>query len=692
MATYRTPDVYVEEISVFPPSVAEVETAIPAFIGYTEKALRKGVEDVTFKPTEISSFLEYQQTFGGPPPVKVNAVELDVNNVVTRADVADTFYMYDSLRLFFQNGGGKCYVISIGAFKDNASPVKDHFLKGLDALKKQDEPTIILFPDAVLFENDSLYEIQQQALAQCGDLGDRVAIFDLLESKAGNKTFGWKEGYKEFRDKIGINFLKYGAAYTPYLQTALSKVVRYKDINATLKKGGVATELKKLTDDASIIQNIDNLDCALADNNIINGEKTTKGSINKFLDGLGASSLKEGCYQRVLEFRGKASIELAKTKVADRNADNVRPAFVELFNFIYKVADELLDEWAKKGTVLTDDPARPDSTRKTVTYIRSLISGPVKTLISKVNAYNKNAQAKIGGTDVNELYAKKPPYDWTAADWGDTFTSVTADNAIYPQNGTNGDEQIRNMQAAEPKLSELFEGLDGAIALIAQAAGKMADIYEDTLAAVFPLFKNILAKVSTSLTLIPPSGAVAGVYAMVDGTRGVWKAPANVSLASVVGVTELIDNKGQEDLNVDVVAGKSINAIRPFTGKGVIVWGARTLAGNDNEWRYVPVRRFFNMVEESVKKSTYWAVFEPNDANTWVKVRGMIENYLIQKWREGALAGATPKDAFFVRCGLGTTMDAQDILEGRMNVEIGMAVVRPAEFIILKFSHKMQTS
>ena len=98
------------------------------------------------------------------------------------------------------------------------------------------------------------------------------------------------------------------------------------------------------------------------------------------------------------------------------------------------------------------------------------------------------------------------------------------------------------------------------------------------------------------------------------------------------------------------------------------------------------------MVEESIKKSTGWAVFEPNDANTWAKVRGMIENYLLQKWREGGLAGAKPNEAFFVQCGLGTTMDSQDILEGRMNVEIGMAVVRPAEFIILKFSHKMQTS
>lgn len=163
-------------------------------------------------------------------------------------------------------------------------------------------------------------------------------------------------------------------------------------------------------------------------------------------------------------------------------------------------------------------------------------------------------------------------------------------------------------------------------------------------------------------------------------------------MAGVIEPIVRLDSKAQEEFNVDATAGKSINAIRAFAGKGTLVWGARTLAGNDNEWRYISVRRFFNMVEESVKKSTYWAVFEPNDANTWVKVRGMIESYLLDKWREGALAGAVPKDAFFVKCGLGVTMNSQDILEGRLNVEIGLAVVRPAEFIILKFSHKLQTS
>ena len=119
------------------------------------------------------------------------------------------------------------------------------------------------------------------------------------------------------------------------------------------------------------------------------------------------------------------------------------------------------------------------------------------------------------------------------------------------------------------------------------------------------------------------------------------------------------------------------------------MWGARTLAGNDNEWRYVNVRRLFIMIEESAKKSTSFAVFEANDASTWLKVKGMLESYLYGLWEQGALQGSKPETAYYVNVGLGKTMTAQDVLEGRMNVEIGIAAVRPAEFIILKFSHKL---
>lgn len=189
---------------------------------------------------------------------------------------------------------------------------------------------------------------------------------------------------------------------------------------------------------------------------------------------------------------------------------------------------------------------------------------------------------------------------------------------------------------------------------------------------------------------MPPSPGVVGVYARVDESRGVWKAPANVNMDYVIRPVIKITDEQQKGLNIDDTAGKSVNVIRSFVGRGnALIWGARTLAGNSNEWRYVPVRRYFNMVEESVKKATVQFVFEPNDRNTWSRVKAMIDNFLVQQWKAGALMGTTPEQAFYVKIGLNETMTEVDIWEGRMIVEIGMAVVRPAEFIILKFSHKM---
>lgn len=191
---------------------------------------------------------------------------------------------------------------------------------------------------------------------------------------------------------------------------------------------------------------------------------------------------------------------------------------------------------------------------------------------------------------------------------------------------------------------------------------------------------------------LPPSAAIAGIISSVDSTRGYWKAPANVNLSNVVQPSIILSNNQQEALNIDPNFGKSVNVIRQFPGQGNVVWGARTLEGNNNEWRYVNVRRFFMVVEESIKKSINWAVFEPNTAQTWVLVQSMIENYLFLKWRDGALAGTKPEDAYYVKVGINKTMTPQDILEGKMIVEIGMAVARPAEFIILNFIQMMQKS
>ena len=202
------------------------------------------------------------------------------------------------------------------------------------------------------------------------------------------------------------------------------------------------------------------------------------------------------------------------------------------------------------------------------------------------------------------------------------------------------------------------------------------------------LYNDIKKALAAQRVTLPPSAAIAGIYARTDRDRGVWKAPANASLSSVIAPVTQVTHEQQEGLNVDVVSGKSINAIRAFSGKGTLVWGARTLAGNDNEWRYVNVRRLFIMVEESAQKASAFAVFEANDVSTWLKVKGMIESFLYGLWEQGALQGSTPDAAFYVNVGP-ETMTQQDILEGRMIVEIGLAAVRPAEFIVLRFSHKL---
>lgn len=245
-----------------------------------------------------------------------------------------------------------------------------------------------------------------------------------------------------------------------------------------------------------------------------------------------------------------------------------------------------------------------------------------------------------------------------------------------------------------PKLKTSFPYAydDAAVTLTGFSGG--VDSLNDLASGIninLDLYNKIKQLINTQLTVtVPASGAVAGIYCSVDRDRGVWKAPANIALSNVIAPAYNISEAEQGLMNVDATSGKSINAIRSFTGKGTLVWGARTLAGNDNEWRYVNVRRLFNFAEESIKKATEFSVFEPNDRNTWTRVRTTISNFLTNLWRDGALVGATPEQAFFVRVGLGETMTAQDILEGKMIVSVGLAASRPAEFITINFSHKLQ--
>lgn len=548
MAEYKTPGVYVEEISKFPPSVAGVATAIPAFIGVTSNCPSK-------QPIKIKSLLDFENLFGvGPKLTLDNTGKLQNHN----------FVLYDSIRLFYDNGGGICYVVSIGTYEDykQSKPQWDkQYAPALDTLKKIDEVTLLLAPDAaMLLDASSLGSLHKLMLQQCADLGDRFAILDARKDDSLDKDM------ETFRNNVGNNNLSYGAAYYPFLRTTYTKDICF-------------DEMLKIADIKAGAEKIDQYNNYYA--------KTNDISVIK-------DKLKVEFKVELKELNAEIEAE-KKSKGKERdNADG------------NKYGDEL-----EKFSISTDG-------KNNILYLGKVINE--KSFVD--NAIGKEVYDKIL-SEFDEIKAKRP--------------------------------------------------------LMAKAFAAQIEGYEEKLAAL-----------QAQASIIPPSGAIAGIYAANDGNKGVWQAPANVSVASVADVTELISDKDQENMNVDANTGKSVNAIRFFTGKGILVWGARTLDGNSNEWRYVPVRRLFNYVEESVQKSTAWAVFQPNDANTWVKVQCQIENFLNNLWRDGALAGSTPDKAYYVKVGLDVTMTADDINRGYLIVEIGLAAVRPAEFIVLKFSHKVQ--
>lgn len=205
---------------------------------------------------------------------------------------------------------------------------------------------------------------------------------------------------------------------------------------------------------------------------------------------------------------------------------------------------------------------------------------------------------------------------------------------------------------------------------------------------VSPIYKALIGDMRRELNRLAPSAALAGICAMVDQSRGVWKAPANVSVACVVRPAMTISHEQQEDLNV-TTSGLSINALRSFSGEGVLVWGARTLDGNSLDWRYINVRRTLIMLKQSCRLATQAFLFEPNVAATSVSVKAMLVDFLTRIWKRGGLAGALPEDAFSVHCGLGETMTAEDIRDGILRVTALVAVTRPAEFIEINFQQQM---
>jgi uncharacterized protein len=637
ISSIKTPGVYINEIDAFPQSVASVATAIPAFIGYTETAPSPNV------PTRIVSMLEYNQYFGGAPEPANVTIELDANNIPTDATTVEEskYKLYNSLQLFYTNGGGECYIVSIGNYNDAIA--KNDFTGGIEALESFDEPTLILFPDGVSLDSVAdLGNVQQAALAQCQLLMDRFVIMDVKQSDETNATL--TTDIAEFRDAIGTQSLKYGAAYYPHLVTNFENQYNFLTLNTALAPQG----FKRFSPGDTALNTA--IDTYVTVDGLINGYETVWNALTKTIDGTIPSNtvLKSNLIKvwAQLKVVGKPD---AITDAPDFKAQLNQVVSISLLQYAKNLADFKLEYESLK---------KPDG------------SGvdPIGTLTG------------ISSSDFN-------------GNWGSSAvtTGNTTNSFLNKLSNLVGENKVVDFVKIQAELSKLNKEVISALESTFSSFNVYQSYQESVLTAQIPMYAVIVAKLNQSLNTTPPSGALAGIYAQTDANRGVWKAPANIGISGIIGLTDDITDREQEPMNISDT-GKSVNAIRKFTGQGFVVWGGRTLNGNSNDWRYINVRRLANMIEESVKKACNHYVFEPNTAQTWVSVKGMIENYLTTLWTDGGLAGAKPSQAFFVAIGLNQTMTAQDINEGRMIVKVGYAPSRPAEFIIVEFKQMLQQS
>lgn len=576
MSNPTTPGVSVEEITKLPYSIALIDTAIPVFIGYTDQ-IPEGydINDVNNKKLKISSLLEYEDKFG---TAKKESLQLkdtkDKGLTVVTPEVQ--FLMYYSLQMYFANGGGPCYIISVGTYASASTGVQlSSLINGLDkvdTLKAIKDPILIVFPDAVSLVEADFYELYNYTITEKLGLKNknRFAILDTYERSSA--TIG------NFRAEVSST--SYAAAYFPHLKTILNYSF---DEDKIVTHAGLQEE------------------------------------------GQESDDLYAGEIAAIKVLRDLASVEISNESV--------------------------------NGFVLAD-------------------------LLSQAIAITE------------EIYENADSKDALKEAINDSKDVV---DAIY--GGIIDDFKIpEDLKVDTPIFRGEFDDLIDAIRLSIDKVGNANGLTLKNLQASDSLLYNQIKEAIRSLQVVlPPSSAIAGVYGRVDSIRGVWKAPANVSLSYVTEPTEKVSENEQSDLNIHN-SGKSINAVRTFTGKGNLIWGARTLDGKDkkadgkdNEWKYIHVRRYYDMIQQSISKALERFIDEPNTSHTWLRAKTMLENFLNQQWMEGALAGSTPKEAYEVKV-YGSKDPVTKNITNPMNIEIKIALVRPAEFIILNFSHKLQQS
>ncbi|MEM7185342.1 MAG: phage tail sheath C-terminal domain-containing protein [Bacteroidota bacterium] len=618
--TMKTPGVYIRELDAFGNSVVPVATAVPAFIGYTEKTSYNG-KSLLNKAVKVTSLAEFLSIFGQNPPevqYSVTSEMLPDRITVLEAEVEGTAKTLAEKQAIVDKAG------------DNATDQQKQAVTDAQAENDQANQNLT---DAKANEKIKTLLDAQDAVDQAGD---DVTQEQLDALSAANAEFQEIIDKSEFIDRgfaydvvqTSINYRMYGALKFFYENGGGTCYV--------MSVGKYDFTMKAITDTGAFMDAITAL------------EKEMEPTMLVIPD----------------------VVEVNDPTITDKTAgDYLQNKYANAYslqNAMINHCGSMIDRVA-----ILDIPGGFTEPMVGTTSVEQF-----RTSVSPENAkYNSYAAAY---------------YPWL-------HTTVYQSSEISHKNIKKSSyeqiQQMLNNEFTDSKTGIVHQDMVEHIEAFATDATKIepkkVEDANKVLQNLSGSYQLLMSAIMNNMNLMGPSSAMAGLYTSVDNNDGVWKAPANIGVQSTIMPAVPIDHAQQEDLNMPV-NGKSVCAIRAFVGRGNLVWGARTLDGNSNDWRYINVRRTMIFLEQSVKEAAKAYVFAPNDATTWVNVKSMISNFLFGIWKQGGLVGPKPADAYVVTVGLGSTMTNDDILNGIMRVSVKVAVSHPAEFIEITFQQKMQ--
>lgn len=627
MPEYLAPGVFVEEVSFRAKSIEGVSTTTTGFVGAT----RYGPIDI--EPEIITSLVEYERAYGGRARLSFSD------------DGETDNYMWNAVRAFFEEGGKRCYVAR--AFTPRADDEFSGYSRA-DTAEGGGSP-----PDRLDFAVRARFP---------GSAGDARVTFTLALGQ--NRLARNEDDSVSLRGTASRDVVWVGAPVNGF------RLLLWDELNRAWKLSEGDDDLAAATDLAGLFPAPSDPADDVLDVRVLTVTVTVEpvtGDLPTFVAAelpLDPRHERGGAPDSLFAYFSANPASLSRARTIPIVIGDFAANGLEVLDDLRDLHDLEASEMSPPGPTLDEALADSES------------SNAVRSVVVRLTGGDDGAaplpDAFAGSTDAT-----------TNRSSGLVAFEALEDISIVAAPGGMVTDTPRS-RAIVANLIGHCERMKYRIAVVDSARGQtisevraLRALYDSSHAAFYYPWVRIIDPLTGEENHYPPSGFVAGIYARNDVNRAVYKAPANEVVTLAIGFETLLNKAHQEVLNPE-----GINCFRFFEGRGMRLWGARTMS-SDPEWKYVNLRRYFAYLERSIDKGTQWAVFEPNGERLWANVRSTIQDFLLNEWQNGALLGEKPEKAFFVKCDR-STMSQNDLDNGRLVCLVGVAPLRPAEFVIFR--------